>query len=265
MNDGFVDLRQNTQGLGDGFWASFTDIMTVIVMIFLIASSVLILQNWELMTRLQMSEKAELEAADKAQIVTKEKLTAEEQLAESQHQLSLLRMKLMNYKEQQQQLKMSLNQSNHDLWQNNLDFKALKQQFDQLNHEKVQSQQQQDLLSQKLQQESEHLTKQQFIIQTLQQKLVKQQKIAQLSKRLLQQQQQNHQQLNQGFQNLQTKYDKLVRPTRSAKGKYLVEVRYKKGIGENILRLRLPNQTQLSKNDDAYIRKKIKTVTTARC
>ncbi len=54
MNDGFVDLRQNQAQLVDeSFWPSFTDIMTVVVMIFLIATSVLIVKNWELVNELK--------------------------------------------------------------------------------------------------------------------------------------------------------------------------------------------------------------------
>ncbi|NOQ79926.1 MAG: hypothetical protein GQ546_11055 [Gammaproteobacteria bacterium] len=54
MSDGFVDLRQNQAHLVDeSFWPSFTDIMTVVVMIFLIATSILIVKNWELVKELQ--------------------------------------------------------------------------------------------------------------------------------------------------------------------------------------------------------------------
>ncbi len=54
MSDGFIDLRQNHGQLVDeSFWPSFTDIMTVVVMIFLIATSILIVKNWELVSELQ--------------------------------------------------------------------------------------------------------------------------------------------------------------------------------------------------------------------
>jgi chromosome segregation ATPase len=62
MQQGFVDLRQNDGRLvDDSFWPSFTDVMTVIVMIFLIATTVLIVKNWELVKELEhriLSEKA---------------------------------------------------------------------------------------------------------------------------------------------------------------------------------------------------------------
>ncbi len=48
---GFIDLRvgHGAQGVGDdSVWPSFTDIMTVIVMIFLMALVVIMVRNFEL-------------------------------------------------------------------------------------------------------------------------------------------------------------------------------------------------------------------------
>ncbi len=56
--DGFTDLRLNGGGeVQEGFWPSFTDIMTVIVMIFLIAMVVLLVRNMELVNRRQEFER----------------------------------------------------------------------------------------------------------------------------------------------------------------------------------------------------------------
>ena len=47
-------------GMGsDSFWPSFTDIMMVVVMIFMIASTVLMLRNWELVQKLRATIEAE--------------------------------------------------------------------------------------------------------------------------------------------------------------------------------------------------------------
>ena len=50
MEQGFIDLRSSADIAGDNasFWPSFTDIMTVVVMIFMLASVVLIMRNWAL-------------------------------------------------------------------------------------------------------------------------------------------------------------------------------------------------------------------------
>ena len=64
MDGGFIDLRQNPDAAtgGDSFWPSFTDIMMVVVMIFMIASTVLMLRNWELVRELRATIEAEHQA-----------------------------------------------------------------------------------------------------------------------------------------------------------------------------------------------------------
>ena len=52
MNDDFIDLRSGNLST-ESFWPSFTDIMTVVVMIFLITSVILMVRNWELIDQLR--------------------------------------------------------------------------------------------------------------------------------------------------------------------------------------------------------------------
>jgi hypothetical protein len=68
-DQGFVDLRLNRQEgqTEESFWPSFTDIMTVIVMIFLLAMVVLLIRNMELVDQLRATMEAEREAAALAQ------------------------------------------------------------------------------------------------------------------------------------------------------------------------------------------------------
>ena len=68
-NRGFIDLRQNS-GSGsytdDSVWPSFTDIMTVVVMIFLMALVVILLRNTELTDRLRATIEREQNASQLA-------------------------------------------------------------------------------------------------------------------------------------------------------------------------------------------------------
>ncbi|HKF95638.1 MAG TPA: hypothetical protein VKB96_13795, partial [Gammaproteobacteria bacterium] len=77
MHDGFVDLRAHRHGdtLADhnAFWPSFTDIMTVVVMIFLLTSVIVIVRNWKLVDNLRAS------------------ILAEQQLASARQQIATLR------------------------------------------------------------------------------------------------------------------------------------------------------------------------------
>mgnify|MGYP006950044336 CR=1 FL=1 len=62
MNDDFIDLRSGNLS-SESFWPSFTDIMTVIVMIFLLAMVVLLIKNMELVNELRATMEAERNAA----------------------------------------------------------------------------------------------------------------------------------------------------------------------------------------------------------
>jgi hypothetical protein len=66
MDDSFIDLRLNNQSAQgeDSFWPSFTDIMTVIVMIFMLAMVILLLPNMELLSQLRATMEAELQAME---------------------------------------------------------------------------------------------------------------------------------------------------------------------------------------------------------
>ena len=80
MNDGFIDLRQNQHHLvEDSFWPSFTDIMTVVVMIFLITTSILIVKHWELVDELKTRIKVEQKISQrlKASMVAQQKTSQE--------------------------------------------------------------------------------------------------------------------------------------------------------------------------------------------
>ena len=63
MNQGFVQIGSShaTAGIGgeNSFWPSFTDVMMVITLIFLMATSILVVRNWQLVAELQESIAAE--------------------------------------------------------------------------------------------------------------------------------------------------------------------------------------------------------------
>ena len=99
--DGFVDLRGSDEGTsGESFWPSFTDIMMVVVMIFMIASTVLIVRNWDLVRELRTTMDAERAAQEVARFASEVNATLEERLANAQHEVSLMRMRLMRSEEE---------------------------------------------------------------------------------------------------------------------------------------------------------------------
>lgn len=91
-DSGFVDLRLNRErdDHNESFWPSFTDIMTVIVMIFLLAMIILLLKNTELVSKLQLTLEAERQATAQALEVGKAKEALENKLVETESVLATL-------------------------------------------------------------------------------------------------------------------------------------------------------------------------------
>ena len=261
MDDAFIDLRRNADAGagGDTFWPSFTDIMMVIVMIFMIASTVLVLRNWDLVQELRATIEAEHLAEELARSMTETSATLEEQLAQAQHINSRMRMQLMRadenresmqeqladqgkqllaLTEKQQQLTASLQQSrrsgqrnadrlakvSNELAKASSELAKVRAEYEQLTttHANLQERQLQalDELASSEQTRSEQALE-----------LAKLRQGYFLSTRQIDT-------LQGEYDELRVKYDKLIRPARSAKGKHVVTVRYRKENGHYLSRIR---------------------------
>ena len=261
MDDAFIDLRRNADAGtgGDTFWPSFTDIMMVIVMIFMIASTVLVLRNWDLVKELRATIEAEHQAEELARSMTETSATLEEQLAQAQHMNSRMRMQLMRadenresmqeqladqgkqllaLTEKQQQLTASLQQSrrsgqrnadrlakvSNELAKASSELAKVRAEYEQLTttHANLQERQLQAL--DELASSEQTRTEQALELAKLRQGYS-------LSTRQIDT-------LQGEYDELSVKYDKLIRPARSAKGKHVVTVRYRKENGHYLSRIR---------------------------
>ena len=72
MNTGFPAIGGQHAGIGgeNSFWPSFTDVMMVITLIFLMATSLLVVRNWQLVAELQESLQAEQMATEIIEITS---------------------------------------------------------------------------------------------------------------------------------------------------------------------------------------------------
>lgn len=269
---GFGDLRLNHQsGQGqDSFWPSFTDIMTVIVMIFMLAMVVLLLRNIELVKQLRSTMEAERQAVELARATGEEKEGLALKLVAMENELAMLRMEQMRLQElgSQQQAELRARQER---------LASQQQAIARLEQESSEQQQLARQLEQQLR-ESETLADTRLqSLRTLEQNLQTtrgqlestQQELAgvrtdlagvegryQLSQQALAQWQERYQQQSQElqqaraaemqgnealaelqgrFSELKVKYDKLIRPARSPEGRYLVEIRYSKRNGRFLI------------------------------
>ena len=223
MSQQFTDLRLNNRNGSneESFWPSFTDIMTVVVMIFLIAMLVLLINNMDLVQRLQATLAAERAASEQVETTSSLNRDLQAQLQRSEAELDMLRMQLMDMGDErdrlaglQTQLQAALLHSQSELEQERGSKDKLATQLAEANQQLTQladSHRQQEQRIRLLEQEGQQSA----------------QKLAAM----------------QGdYSMLKVKYDKLVRPARTAKGKYVVSVRIMRQ-GEEINRLiRSPEQ-----------------------
>jgi chromosome segregation ATPase len=235
MTEGFIDLRQHSEtGITHvSFWPSFTDIMMVVVVIFMMASSVLILRNMDLVRNLRATIDAQHSAEEAARSASETSATLEEQLAQTQNELSRLRMRLMRANEINQSRAEEISQQQQRLLALETDKQQLTASLQQARRE---SQLHQDQLAQ-AQAEYAQLTETHTTLKTRLQDVLEQLSQAEKNnqaqadelaefrqKRALSNQQLAS--LQGEYEELRNKYDRLIRPARSAVGKHVVSVRY---------------------------------------
>lgn len=232
MSFDFVDLRSSHQD-SENFWPSFTDIMTVIVMIFLIASTVLIVRNWELVEQLRHSIAVEQETTEVQRFTVEENATLEEQLEQAKLQLSEQYRQLMqaseDYNEMLEQLanreqSIALLEESQQKLNNALTESELKEQ--QLNQSLQQAEAGYEKLKLDFENKTAELNESQNQLASL--KNTSQEQITELAglRSKNKQADQKLGVLEADYSELKVKYDKLVKPARTARGKYVVEVYY---------------------------------------
>ncbi len=267
----FTSLGPHSLDSDDGsgsFWPSFTDIMMVIVMIFLFATSLLIIRNWNLVAELQASLEAEKLAEQMIQSTSEENATLEERLTNAEQLNSILRLRLLEKEEQlkKEQLEIAAREQR---------IEQLEAARERLQKEKTALNQRIESMQQELQQTRDTLEATRNESETLAEKLTRvetelqQQKdenqatrqqlqqandrIASLSASNEAQQQQidlleqekidyNRQllTLKGEYEVVKSKYEELIKPARTAKGKYVAEVYYVKGKRGKVIRFKEP-------------------------
>jgi len=252
-SNGFIDLRMDAQHRqsDDTVWPSFTDIMTVVVMIFLFALVVIVVRNVELVNQLRATMEAERAAAEIARTTEEQKESLAVRLVDLEEQLSRLRLELMQSQETQQDTSAKLGARIRELSQVQSERDAARNQAQQLSSER-------DALSARLQTataDNRALTEaraslEQRVGQVNQELATLQERESRQAAELtqLRQQQTGRERalasLQGEYTSLKKKYDRLVRPARTALGKYVVEVRYRKAGGRFEIGLREPKQDQ---------------------
>jgi len=287
MNTGFPSIGGSHAGIGgeNSFWPSFTDIMMVITMIFLMATSILVVRNWQLVAELQESITAERIASQMIEYTSQENDTLEERLANAEQSNSILRLRLLKKEEesslaqaaireqessiallelQTSDLQLSLQQIQSKLEVANLEidtttarFQGLSSQIAELNQqlaqqrfESEQSRTQLDTAREQIEGlEQSNTRQQQSISQLTQEKSLLNKEIESYNQQLLT--------LKGDYETVKSKYQELIKPARSAKGKYIAEVYYVKGQAGNVIRYRQPGDEEFSRLSLTEVEKRL--------
>lgn len=260
---GFTDLRLNgaDNETQEGFWPSFTDIMTVIVMIFLIAMVVLLVRNLELVSQLRATMEAERIAAELARATGEEKDTLSSQLHRAEERVQRLQLEVMRLNEKglrsetliAEQLRAisGLTDERDDLTQQAAQLALLRERLE-ADIEQRQSQLDAALrdlderqlklyaaeramasLKDDLDQTRKRYSESQLKAEQLQETIAQQRSALDKARESSMEIERRYLVLADDFDGLKVKYDKLVRPARTSSGRHLIEVRYWKEGGKN--------------------------------
>jgi predicted nucleic acid-binding Zn-ribbon protein len=251
----FIDLRlnQSTGQAEESFWPSFTDIMTVIMMIFMLAMVILMLRNMELLHQLRSTMEAEKQASELARTTGEENATLEEKLIARESEISMLRMQQLRMKEHAEEQEAAISSQRHQI--NNLtrerdllDTQAatLNRESAQLRNQLTQAERNIEKLNNTLDQANERQTATQADLEAL--RLAFRNQGEELTATLARNEESNQQiaALKNDFSDLKIKYNRLLRPARTSKGKTVVEVRYSKSGGVFHIDYRGPGERDFS-------------------
>jgi chromosome segregation ATPase len=230
VNDQFIDLRHD-QINSESFWPSFTDIMMVVVIIFLLTSVLLMVKNWELLDQLRSSMAAEEQAKNIIQDTSQENASLEEQLAQAQSEISMLRMQLLQADEQLNQLNIEVEDKQQKIVIVLSENEQLKQSLKNNETEIAQLHSQISTMEGNLSQLNLNIESQKRALEEERQKIINITRERDSQSQLLSS-------LQEDFGSLKVKYDKLIKPARSAKGKYIVTVNYERIKGKERIRFK---------------------------
>ncbi|MDQ6994375.1 MAG: hypothetical protein Q9M18_02120 [Mariprofundaceae bacterium] len=253
-SQGFVDLRCDQQGANEeSFWPSFTDIMMVIVMIFLLAMVILLTRNMELVHQLQTSLKAEQAASLQAQSTSQQNSTLNQRLQALEKEAGMMRLKLMDLSDEHEHTLAALAASQTAQATLYDAYTQLQQKNMQVIQNKLLLQTQVQTLNDSLLQANSAYLALQHQDQNHQHDLL----------RLQNTHQSNVQQLNQlkqAYAGLEKKYQRLIRPARSPKGRYVVQVRYQKVNGQLHIDIKEPSDMRFNSVSGVQMHKRLASI-----
>ena len=262
---GFVDLRLNRRrSIDEGFWPSFTDIMTVVVMIFLMGMVVVLLQNMEVTNNMKSALLEKQKATELAKSTFEEKSKVSHQLSDAEEELARLRMMIILANDQRKTMQQQLSSVSQELQSLTGLYATLEETNKNMLQEKETALKETEIaLKEKqkadvaLEEKSQALARIESQLNTLVEQqtiltseLASSRQAQELSEQKLEavtlqasSADQELASIRGEYSDLQVKYNKLIKPARTSKGKYVVEVFYSKDGNKDIYKIRDSGQS----------------------
>ncbi len=250
----FPDLRPATRGpqSDESFWPSFTDIMMVVVMIFLISTTLLIVRNSELVRELTSKIDAERQARREAQSALAKSLTLEERVAALEDLLADARLRRLQTEEEKADLQQRVTRLMARLAESRQAAEALKaqvaartaeiqstlQRLARLEDELKGARAELEATRSRLSETTARLASASSTVASLRAERERQQAALQQARQAGEISEEKLARLRAEYQALKGKYDKLVRPARTTKGKHVVAVRFYKRDGQPVYEIK---------------------------
>ncbi|MEA1890251.1 MAG: hypothetical protein U9N50_10790, partial [Pseudomonadota bacterium] len=243
---GFVDLRLNRRRTEDeGFWPSFTDIMTVVVMIFLMGMVVVMLQNIEVTNNMKSALLEKQKATELAESTSQEKNVVTHRLSDAEEELARLRMMIILANDQRKAMETRLTASHKEVQSLSGLYSALQKTHDAVKLEKDNVDQQladKSQILERIEAQLNELIQQQTVLTSELASSKEAQKLTENKLAAITLQATSADQelasMRGEYSSLQVKYNKLIKPARTSKGKYVVEVFYTKEGNKDIYKIR---------------------------
>ncbi|RMH49855.1 MAG: hypothetical protein D6682_08340 [Zetaproteobacteria bacterium] len=247
----FPDLRVHRAGMREeGFWPSFTDIMMVIVMIFLMAMLGLLLRNMDLVARLKATLAAAQQAAQKIARTTDANRDLSNRLVRSEHELEMLRAQLMDSSRQRRELERKLDRATAEAagWRRKAEAgqkarQAAERRIGELEQALVGLRSQVATSRAEAAQAAGRLQQQALDLERLRRDLAEEQR--------------HLRQMRDDYSDLEAKYRRLIRPARSSLGKVVVSVRYRKQNGVLHIALQEPGAKAFTEVDSVELHRRL--------
>ncbi len=270
---GFIDLRLNDgHDSEDSFWPSFTDIMMVIVLIFLLAMLTLLMKNMDLVHQLRSSLDAERAATAQARSTTDINTQLNMRLKRLEEESAMLRMRLMNLGEEHSHTLAQLDSSEQRNMQLSARLSAITQARDVALSEKQAVEKKQAELIAEMALRAQELTdqQQQFKLRIAEQQQQYQLKLAEQQHLYMMKIEEIGQlksssdtqlarlkRLELEYTSLESKYNRLIRPARSSLGKVVTLVRYHKVGGKLQIELKGPADSDYQSVSGTVLHKRL--------